>query len=767
MRCVPVRTALVGFLVAPAALAQQGPPQPAEPPKPDANPPPTESKPADPSAAPATMQTVTVTGSRPSDDFAPPVAPSLQRVGPDLMDVPQSVIVINKALMQSQGATSLTSAVRNVPGVTIGAAEGGQIGNNINLNGFSARTDIYIDGMRDPGQYYRDTFDLEQIEILMGPSSMLFGRGSTGGVINQVLKKPSLKKATELTVSGTTNGLVRTTADVNMPTGEAEAFRMNAMFQEGKASTRNNTDLLDFGLAPSYKLGIGKPTTVTLFALLQHNHDQADYGLPPLNGFPAMVDRNNSYSYKNDFTNQDVVMVGSTIDHTFDKNLTLRNQTQFNYVNTFVIQTAPQSIGTVGPSGIYTAVPTFTGAPATNTTLPFSNLYVRQQSHDRNIYDITINNQTELNWKFDTGPINHNTLWGIDLGYENYYNQGLFRNGSCNGRPLTQATATSGYVGCTSLNYPNSGADSPNVPEQIGNLGTGLAKSFGAYVNDNITIVPQFKLVGGIRQDVYYSQIWNTINLGNTPGNTTAPYLEQTVNFTSVRAGAIFEPTHEQSYYVSYSTSFNPSLEQLVSTTGTSQPLPPENNESWEAGVKYELFRENLSLTGAIFQITKYNARTQNPDGTFSATGNIQVKGVRTGVAGRITPEWQVFGGYTYLDARIISGVAAGTTGMVPLNTPRDSATLWTTYTIEEKYEIGGGLTYLGSRYANNTNTVVVPEFTRFDMTAAYKQPSYDVRLNIFNLFNQYYYDQIIASDGGRVVPGAGLTAMLTLNYRL
>ena len=289
-RRVPVRTALVGLLVAPAAFAQQGPPQPAEPPKPDPNPqPPTESKPAQPSGAPATMQPVTVTGSRPSDDFAPPAAPSLQRVGPDLMDVPQSVIVINKALMQSQGATSLTSAVRNIPGVTIGAAEGGQIGNNINLNGFSARTDLYIDGMRDPGQYYRDTFALEQIEILMGPSSMLFGRGSTGGVINQVLKKPSMTKATELSVSATTNGLVRGTADVNLPTGEAEAFRMNAMFQEGKTSTRDQTEVLDFGMAPSYKFGIGKPTEVTLYALLQHNHDKVDYGLPPLNGFPAQV----------------------------------------------------------------------------------------------------------------------------------------------------------------------------------------------------------------------------------------------------------------------------------------------------------------------------------------------------------------------------------------------------------------------------------------------------------------------------------------------
>jgi catecholate siderophore receptor len=767
-RRVPVKTALVGFLVAPAALAQQGPPQPADQPPSTPPTPPDASTPAQPSGAPATMQTVTVTGSRPSDDFAPPVAPSLKRLGPDLMDVPQSVIVINKALMQSQGATSLTSAIRNVPGVTIGAAEGGTIGNNINLNGFSARTDLYLDGMRDPGQYYRDIFDLEQIEILFGPSSMLFGRGSTGGVINQVLKKPSMKEFTDLSASVTTNGLARTTIDMNKPTGESEAFRINAMFQDGSVSTRANTQVLDFGIAPSYKLGIGKPTTLTLYALLQHNHDKVDYGLPPLNGYPAQVGANNAYGFANDHTDQTIIMLGSTLEHTWDKDLSVRNQTQFNYVNTYAIQTAPQAIGTVSNTGTFTAVPTYTGAPATYTTLPVGNLFVRQQSHDRNIYDITVNNQTELNWKFDTGPVKHDTLWGLDLGYENYYNQGLQRNGSCNGKPLVQTAPTTGFVSCTSLAFPGSGADSPfNVPETVGNLATGIAKSFAVYFNDNITIIPQFKLVGGVRQDVYGAQIWNTINSGNTAGNTTTAFQDQTIAFTSFRGGAIFEPVHEQSYYVSYSTSFNPSLEQLVSTTGTTQPLPPVTNESWEAGVKYELFKENLSLTGAVFQITQQNARSQNPDGTFSATGTIQVKGVRTGIAGRFTPEWQVFGGYTYLDARIINGIATGTTGMVPLNTPRDSATLWTTYTFNNTYEIGGGPTYLGWRYANNTDQVVVPPFTRIDMTAAYKQPKYDVRLNIFNLFNVVYYDQIIASDGGRVVPGSGLTAMLTLNYHL
>ena len=147
------------------------------------------------------------------------------------------MIVINRALMNSQAATTLDQAVRNVPGVTIGSAEGGTIGNNINLNGFNARTDIYLDAMRDRGQYYRDTFALEAIEVLMGPSSMLFGRGSTGGVINQVTKKPGLKQATELSGQVTTNGLIRTTADVNTPFGENNAARVNGMFQWGKAST--------------------------------------------------------------------------------------------------------------------------------------------------------------------------------------------------------------------------------------------------------------------------------------------------------------------------------------------------------------------------------------------------------------------------------------------------------------------------------------------------------------------------------------------------
>ncbi|MCC8427668.1 TonB-dependent siderophore receptor [Reyranella aquatilis] len=758
---VPVKTALVGLLVAPAAMAQQDTAQ--TPASPSADP--SQTQPANPSAAPATMQTVTVTGSRPSEDFQVTKG-SINRLGAaNLMDVPQSVVVINRALMQSQGVTRLEDAVRNAPGVTIGSAEGGNIGTNININGFSARTDIYLDGMRDRGQYYRDVFALEQVEVLMGPSSMLFGRGSTGGIINQVTKKPFLKQATELSAQATTNGLVRTTADVNTPFQENNAARVSAMFQVGKASTVDQTNVLDFGLAPTVKLGIGTPTEITLGAILQHRKDQVNYGVPNLNGFPLNAPRNTAYGFNDDYTEQDVIALQSLVEHKISPNMNIRNQTEFVWVNTAVRETSGGFVGTLGNGNRFVAASNLTG----NTPYsgqPLGNLWIRQLSRDRNINDITVENQTEVLSKFETGPVGHTLLMGIDLNYESYTNQQMSRTGTCFGNALP-----SGSVGCTPAGY-TVGANTPgNVATVLGNYASSSAWGAGFYANDTIQLLPELKVVAGLRWDYYAAQIANSVNRNNTAGSTTVAGLQQTDTFLSVRGGIIYEPTPAQSYYVSYSTSFNPSLEQLTSTTGT-QNLPPENNKGVEAGVKYELFGSNLSLNGAVFSIIKNNARTANPDGTFSPTGNVQVSGARAGFAGRITPEWQVFGGYAYLNGVIIQGLnyqngQGNTTGKVPLNTPRDTANLWTTYTFKETYEIGGGFFYVGQRYANNTNTVVVPAYTRVDLTAAYKQPAYDVRLNVYNLFNTVYYDGVIASDGGRAVVGSGLTGMITLNYRL
>lgn len=753
-----VQAVVTGMLLVPASAMAQQPP--AQAPDPTTPAPPTENKPADPTSAPATMQPVTVTGSRPSEDFFTNKG-SINRMGAaNLMDVPQSVIVVNKALMQSQGVTTLDQAVRNVPGVTIGAAEGGNIGNNININGFTSRGDLYLDGMRDRGQYYRDVFALEQVEVLMGPSSMLFGRGSTGGVINQVMKKAFNKQATELSVMGTTNGLVRTTADVNVPFQETNAARVSVMFQTGKAQTIDMTNVLDFGVAPTVTFGIGQPTTLTLAAILQHKKDQIFYGVPPLNGFPLNTPRNTAYGFNNDYTEQDTIALQSTLGHKFNESLSLRNQTAFTWVNTQARQTSGQAVGTMTPAGAFVLAAAGPGGTPYSAA-PLNSLWVRQQSRDRNINDTTIENQTELTGSLNTGFVNHSMLAGVDLSYETYSNATSTRTAPCNRFPMG-----AGFVGCTPAGVTVAAGTPLNVQSVYGNFQSSQAFGAGFYFNDTMTILPELKVVGGFRYDIFNAQVGNSLNRFNQIGNTTTAFFTQTDTFTSVRGGVIYEPTPQQSYYVSYSTSFNPSLEMLTATTGN-QNLPPESNEGYEVGAKYDLLGGNLGLTGALFQITKYNARTANIDGTFSAQGTVRVQGARVGVAGRITPEWQVFGGYAYLDGRIIQGIAANTQGMVPLNTPKDSANLWTTYTIKETYEFGGGVFYVGQRYANNSNVVTVPAYTRFDLTAAYKQPTYDLRLNVYNVFNTMFYDSLIASDGGRAVPGSGTTGMLTLNYRI
>ncbi|HEX5126602.1 MAG TPA: TonB-dependent siderophore receptor [Rhodocyclaceae bacterium] len=703
---------------------------------------------------------VTVHGTADNNDFGAATT-SLGKLPADLHDVPQSVTVVNKALMQSQGTTSLTDALRNVPGITLGGAEGGQIGNNINLNGFSARTDIYLDGFRDRGQYYRDTFALDEVEVLMGPSSMLFGRGSTGGVINQSTKKPALKSIAEVSGSITTNGLARTTVDDNHPVSADSAYRVAAMAQDGSPSTRDGTRIKDFGLAPSFKTGIGTPTEITLSTLFQHNDDKPDYGVSPLNGHPVDVNRDTFYGFTDDHTTQDIAAVSALVKHKISPDTSLRNQTQFNFVETNARETASNTIGTVDGTGFHTL------PISAVSTLPLTALSVRLQSHDRKIKDSSLFNQTELATKFPSGPLKHSVLLGAEIGYDKYNNHAYYRNGTCNGVALNPVGGTSGYVACEPLVNPTYLPSPSNVSSSTGNRATGSATTIAGYFNDTVELNPQVKLVGGLRYDRYDADITNSINSTNTAGNTSLARTNQTVYMPSVRAGTIWQPTLAQSYYFSYSTSFNPSLEQLISTTGISQPLGPEKNKSYETGGKWDVLDGNLSLNSALFQITQYNSRSQNSDGTFTANGTIRVDGLRLGAVGHITNTWQVFMGFTHLNATIVDAIAAGTMGMVPSNTPRNSTAIWTTYNFTRDWEVGGGATHLSKRYLNNTDTVEVDGYTRYDATVAYIQKTYDIRFNLFNVTDKHYYDALIQSDGGRAVPGSGRTGMITVTYRM
>ncbi|WP_338862378.1 TonB-dependent siderophore receptor [Mycetohabitans rhizoxinica] len=692
-------------------------------------------------AASAALPVVRVTGDADRTDFQATRAFVGAKRPTTLRDIPQEVVVVNKALMQSQGVASFADALRNVPGITIGGAEGGQIGNNINLRGFTARTDIYLDGFRDRGQYYRDTFNLESIDVLYGPSSMLFGRGSTGGVINQVSKKANLTRSAE--VSGTVGmgDNYRTTVDVNQPISDTAAVRVNA-FGQSVGTTRDAMRNKDFGIAPQVRLGIGAPTEITLSALIQHNRDMPDYGVPAVNGHPAPVGRERFYGYTSDRTVQDVQTLSARIEHRFSDELKLRNQTQFSHYATDARATNAASVLT-GPLAGSRAL-----SSGSDTSLPLSNLYVKLMGKDRVINDHSLYNATDVEWKVATGALKHDLIAGLELGHETYNNQSYTATGA--GMPSNVI----GVVPMTGAAYVPRPAD---VVHGTGNLAKSSANSIGVYVNDTVSLTRQWKVVGGVRWDRYQAHIANSMNAPS--------YAAQTNRYTSVRGGVIYQPDDIQSYYISYGTSFNPSLEALTLTNGT-QHLKPETNRSYEVGSKWDLLGGTLSISQSLFNIDKSNARTQDATGAYSLDGDVRVRGYQLGASGRITDKWQLYGGYTYLNSRI-TAAKDGTQGNTPANTPRNMFTLWTTYEFMPHWQAGGGLNYVSARYAANNNRVSVGGYTRWDAMLAYHAKQYDVQLNLLNVTDKRYYDALIPSDGGRAVLGLGRTLLATFNYRI
>ncbi|NLP62719.1 TonB-dependent receptor [Paraburkholderia sacchari] len=698
--------------------------------------PPAPATPATPATDNATLPAISISAQAPgqsNQDFQAETSTVGAKTPTALRDIPQSVTVINKAVMQSQGATSFQDALRNAPGITIGGAEGGQIGNNINLRGFTAQNDIYLDGFRDRNQYYRDTFNLDSIEVLYGPSSMLFGRGSTGGVINQVTKHATLKPLTEVSATLGTDDRYRTTLDINRPLGDHAAFRLNA-FGQSMGSTRDEMKNKDYGFAPELRFGIGTPTEITLSALIQHNYDMPDYGVQSINGHPFAPSKSTYYGLTDDRTIQDVQTVQARIDHTFNEQFKISNRTQFSHSLTDARETAPGAVLT-GPLATSPALKN-----GNYTTLPLSSLYVKLASHDRVIENHSIYNDTMAQYKFSTGAVKHEMIAGVEIGHDSYTNQAYTRNN----------------LPIVSLLDPVYIPTPSNVTQTVGNHAESGATSLAAYLNETMSIGEHWKLIGGVRWDRFQAHITNSVN---------APaYADQTNTFTSVRAGAIYQPTDWQSYYFSYGTSFNPSLEALTVTNNT-QNLAPESTKSYEVGGKWDLLGGNLSVTSALFQQEKDNARTQTSSGEYLLEGDIRVRGFQAGATGHITNKWQVFAGYTYMDGVILKALD-GTQGHTPANTPRNTFTFWTTYALTPHWEIGGGPTYMSSRYASNTNYVETGGYTRWDAMAAYHAKKWDVQFNLLNITNKFYYDALVPSDGGRSVPGVGRTFLATANYR-
>jgi catecholate siderophore receptor len=347
-------------------------------------------------------------------------------------------------------------------------------------------------------------------------------------------------------------------------------------------------------------------------------------------------------------------------------------------------------------------------------------------------------------------------ITGFEIGRDTYDNQSYSRTGK--GLPT-------GMVGFESLESPSS-AGFTGVTMTEGNLASSFADSLGVYFNDTMSLSDQWKVVLGLRHDTFDAELTNTIS-------APASGIEDT-GFTSKRAGLIYQPTHEQSYYISYGTSFDPLLEQMTLTSGT-QELPPTNTRSYEIGTKWDLMHDKFSWSAAAFNERQNNVYSLAND-VYVASGNWLIKGVSLSAVGQLTDKLQLSAGYMHLDPRVVD-TSDGTNGSIPANVPKNTATLFATYAVTPVWEVGGGPSYVSQRFVadsgisatspkGNVDRVSVPGYVRLDATVAYHQPHYDIRLNVFNLTNKFYYDALIASDGGRSVPGIGRTGLITFTYR-
>ncbi|SHK03119.1 catecholate siderophore receptor [Rubritalea squalenifaciens DSM 18772] len=637
---------------------------------------------------------------------------SSSRYTAPLRDIPRTVTVVPEALIKQQNATTVQDALRNVPGISLQAGEGGTpAGDQLSIRGFSARTDFFVDGVRDIGGYTRDPFNYEQIEVSKGPSSTDSGRGGTGGSINLATKTPKLDGATDASISLGTDSFARATLDYNQPLSlEGAAFRLNLMGHTAYVPGRDYVKQQRWGFAPSLAFGLGTDTVTTLSYMHMSQDNVPDYGIPWVNDeVPSGVDFDNWYGLlSRDYEHVDTDIFTAEIKHRVNENFDLRGIARYgrNYRDSII--TAPRLVG------------------GTDDTIRRTDEKFRKQTNS--IASIAV----DANIRFETGDWKHTLVTGADYSRERDKN--VNRTSDDSGAPDTD------------LYNPNPHGTDNSIYSYTGTT-VGRADTIGIFVYDTIELNDQWILNGGVRFENFDAEVGD---------------LTQDDNLFNWRASITYKPTENGSIYFAYGTSSNPSAESL--SFGRSDALAgvdPEETETFELGTKWDLLNERLHLSAALFRTNKTNARTRasNSD-PYELEGDLQVQGVEFGLAGEITDTWSIFAGYTYMDSEIKKDLAGGE-GNGLGNTPEHSVSIWNTFDVTDKLALAGGVRYVGER--DNGRGRIADDYITFDAAATYQiNDSLSAQLNLLNIADERYVDQV---GGGHFIPGPGRSASISLNY--
>lgn len=635
-----------------------------------------------------------------------------------LKEVPASVSVVPAQLMKDQAMRSLADVIRYVPGALAHQGEGNR--DEFIFRGIGSSANLFIDGIRDDAQVFRDLYNLERVEVLKGAGGMIFGRGA-GGVLNRVTKKPVFAHVGEATLTVGQFNQLRGTADIGGKLNDSAAWRLNAM-GEGADSFRDGVDLKRYAINPTVTLLPTAQTSVTLG--LEHLRDRrtADRGLPSRNGRPFDADHSTFFGNADQSeAHSDVDSAYAIVEHQFAGGVQLRNSLRATRYDKFYQNVFPTTATPVNAAGQVSL-------SAYNNANERTNVF----------------NQTDLTAKFNAGGLEHTVLAGFELGHQDSTSK---RNTGFFGTATTILVPSSAPL-ATATSFRQNGTDANN------NVKADVA---AIYVQDQIALSRQWKLLAGLRYDYFRARLDDRRSL------VPAVDLAHTDKAFSPRLGLIWSPTSTQTYYASYSSSFLPSAETLSLAVNTAN-LDPENAKNYEIGGRWDLL-PNLTMSAAIFRLDRNNVRNADGNGGIVLAGQQRTDGVELALQGNITRAWQIYAGYAHLDARITKATAAaGNLGHRPQLVPENTVSVWNKLALAGGWSAGLGVIHQGESFPNADNAVKLPAFTRADgaLYYAFADGKTRLALNVENLFDKKYFPTATANNN--IAPGAPRNARVTVS---
>jgi catecholate siderophore receptor len=715
-----------------------------------------------------------------SVEAADPETPKVDRVSSpkftqELIDTPQTISIVSQEVLKQQGATTLSQALRNTPGVTFLLGENGNTatGDSIFMRGFDTQGSIFIDGIRDLGTVTRDTFNTEQVEIAKGPAGPDYGRGAASGYVNMASKVPTAQSFTGGTASYGTASNARLTGDINYRfEGSGTALRLNVMGQDGEVDGRDFIERKGWAVAPSIAFGLEGDTRSYFYLLHTEQDNVPDGGVTTLgvDGFynrdldpnpppatpplppprapgvvAAPVDSENYYGYRSDFEETSGTMFTARFEHDFNENVSIRNSTRYGRLEQFYVLTGVNAVTIPSPN------------PDTWTVNR-----TRQSKFQENTL---MTNQTNLTINVAAGGVSHAITTGIEFISEEQYN------------PAYAAASLGALVPANP--YDPGLADAPPGynPARNGVFTRGETQTIGAYVFDTLSFAEKWEVTGGFRLDSYDTD-FESMALTGTALTPTQLGADDTL--FSYKVGVLFKPLSNGSVYLSHANSKQPpggANFTLTPPNGANNAnrtdLEPTEGENLELGTKWEFNDGALAVTAAIFDSSNKNELV--PDATnptiFVQVGEREVQGIELGIVGKITENWDLSAGLAKMDTEVVQGSAAQTGSQINWS-PELTFSSWTTYRMPFGLTIGGGARYVDTvarSISNNvlptTNVPTAPEYWVVDAMLGYQvNDKVNIQLNGYNLLDEEYI-ATLNNGGSRYIPGTPLSALLSVNF--